>query len=208
MKLIASLTSPFSRKVRICFIEKEVNFQFVADDGWDVNSSISELNPLGKIPCLVLTNGVPIFDSSVIAEYIDGLKDSNPLLPIDKHDRAIVKTLEALADGMLDAAILARREKISRPTNEQSPQWIERQLNKVNLSLQKLSCEIGNSHYVYQNKFGMADIAIGCSLDWISFRLPEIQWQIKFPNLDNYFLRLARRSSYVLTNPRLSNKIS
>ena len=205
LKLIASLTSPFSRKVRICFIEKEIEYVFVPDDGWNINSHISEINPLGKIPCLVLPDQQPIFDSSVIAEYIDGLTDINSLLPAEKLDRALVKTWEALADGLLDAAIIARREQISRPIKEQSPDSILRQMNKVNLALQKLSKDIGKSSYCYQNQFSMADIAVGCALDWLSFRLPKIQWQSELPNLNHYFLRLSQRHSFAATDPRLKS---
>lgn len=143
-----------------------------------------------------------MFDSSVIVDYIDSMSEFNSLLPKLNLDRANVKTFEALADGLLDAAILARRERISRPLAKQSEEWIERQMGKVQLSLQYLSESIGTAEYCYSNIFTVGDIAIGCALDWLDFRLPEVQWRSGYPNLEMYFSRLSLRSSFLMTNPR------
>jgi len=205
MNLIASTTSPFARKVRICFLEKKIPFTLCPDDGWDPNSRLFEINPLGKIPCLVLPNGKSIFDSAVIVDYIDGLSPASRLIPVNNLSRAYVKTFEALADGLLDAAILARRERISRPIEEQSQAWIKRQTNKVELALQHLSSEIGSSQYYCANEFSLADIAVACALDWLDFRLPEVDWKVRFPNLDAYLHSLAIRESFVMTDPRTPN---
>jgi len=202
MQLVGSTTSPFSRKVRICFIEKEVPYDLLIEDGWDINTKLHHINPLGKIPCLVLSNGHPIYDSSVIADYIDEMSRVNPLLPKLSLDKARVKTVEALADGLLDAAILARRERMMRPTAQQSEAWIERQLHKVRASLCYLASSIGTFEYCLLNKFTVADVAVGCALDWLDFRLPEISWRSDHPNLDIYFSRLCLRPSFLLTDPR------
>jgi glutathione S-transferase len=204
-QLVGSITSPFSRKVRICFIEKEIPYDLLIEDGWDIHTKLHQINPLGKIPCLILPNGHPIFDSSVIADYIDGMSEITPLFPKLNLDKALVKTFEALADGLLDAAILARRERISRPLAEQSEAWIERQISKVQASLQYLSNSLGASEYCYLNQFTIADIAIGCALDWLDFRLPEITWRTEYPNLDVYLSRLSLRPSFLLTDPRKTN---
>ena len=204
-QLVGSITSPFSRKVRICFIEKEIPYDLLIEDGWDVHTKLHQINPLGKIPCLILPNSYPIFDSSVIADYIDGMSEIKPLLPKSNLDKAHAKTFEALADGLLDAAILARHERISRPLAEQSDAWIERQISKVQVSLQYLSNSIGTSEYCYLNQFTIADIAIGCALDWLDFRLPEITWRTDYPNLDIYLSRLNLRPSFLSTDPRQSN---
>ena len=129
----------------------------------------------------------------------------NPLLPQLSLDKARVRTFEALADGLLDAAILARREKISRPPGKQSQKWIERQISKVQGSLQHLSNSIGDLEYCYLNTFTIADVAVGCALDWLAFRLPEITWGVDYPNLDLYFSRLSLRPSFLLTDPRQDN---
>jgi len=205
MQLVGSTTSPFSRKVRICFIEKEIPYSLLLEDGWNVNTKLHEINPLGKIPCLLLSNGNPIFDSSVIADYIDGMSGINPLLPQLNLEKAQVKTFEALADGLLDAAILARRERMMRPTAQQSEAWIERQQSKVQVSLKYLSDSIGTSEYCNSNKFTLSDIAVGCALDWLDFRLPEINWRADHPNLDVYFSKLTLRPSFLSTDPRNVN---
>jgi glutathione S-transferase len=202
IQVVGSLTSPFVRKVRICCIEKEISYSLLLEDGWDVNTKLHEINPLGKIPCLLLSNGHPIFDSSVIADYIDGVSGINALLPQLNLEKAQVKTFEALADGILDAAILARRERMMRSTAQQSEAWIERQLSKVEVSLKYLSYSIGTSEYCNLNKFTLSDIAIGCALDWLDFRLPEINWRVDHPNLDIYFSKLTLRPSFLSTDPR------
>ena len=205
MQLVGSTTSPFSRKVRICFIEKEIPYSLLLEDGWNVNTKLHEINPLGKIPCLLLPNAHPIFDSSVIADYIDGMSEINSLLPQSNLEKAQVKTFEALADGLLDAAILVRRERMSRSTAEQSPAWIERQISKVQVSLMHLSDSIRTSEYLNLDKFTLSDIAVGCALDWLDFRLPEINWRIDHPNLDIYFSNLTQRPSFLSTDPRKAN---
>lgn len=205
MQLVGSLTSPFSRKVRICLIEKGIPYDLLLEDGWDVNTKLHQINPLGKIPCLIPQDGHPIFDSSVIADYVDGMSNINPLFTQLNLDKAHLKTFEALADGLLDAAILARRERMSRPLEKQSETWFERQIGKVQASLSYLSNSIGDSEYCYLNKFSIADIAIGCALDWLDFRLPQITWRTDHPNLDIYFSRLAVRESFLLTDPRKAN---
>ena len=202
MQLVGSLTSPFSRKVRICFIEKEISYSLLLEDGWNINTKLYEINPLGKIPCLLLSNDHPIFDSSVIADYIDGMSGINSLFPQLNLEKAKVKTFEALADGILDAAILVRRERMFRSKAEQSQAWIERQLSKVQASLKYLSDSVGTSEYCNLNRFTLSDIAVGCALDWLDFRLPEINWRADHPNLGIYFSNLNLRPSFSLTDPR------
>src|SRR6187402_2290659 len=109
MKLIGSLTSPYVRKVRIVMAEKKLDFQFVREDVW-VTDSVLKSNPLGKVPCLVMEGGEAVFDSRVIVEYIDTLSPVGKLIPDRGRERTEVRTWEALADGVMDAALLARME--------------------------------------------------------------------------------------------------
>src|SRR4030095_3716034 len=131
MKLIGSLTSPYVRKVRIVMAEKKLDYQFELEDVW-ASDAILKSNPLGKVPCLVMEGGEAVFDSRVIVEYLDTLSPVGRLVPAPGRERAEVRTWEALADGVLDALVLARLEAnwAGRTKAQRSPAWIERQLDK------------------------------------------------------------------------------
>ena len=101
MKLIGSNSSPYVRKVRIVMAEKKLDYEFVTEDVWAAETTISESNPLGKVPCLVMEGGEALFDSRVIVEYLDTLSPVGKLIPAVGRERAEVKTWEALADGVL-----------------------------------------------------------------------------------------------------------
>ena len=110
MKLIGSTTSPYVRKVRVVLAEKKLDYQFVEENPWEVELSPGTGNPLGKVPRLVMEGTEAMFDSRVIVEYLDTLSPVGKLIPGSGRERAEVKTWEALADGMLDAAVLMRLE--------------------------------------------------------------------------------------------------
>ena len=110
MKILGAVTSPYVRKVRIVMAEKKLDYQFISEDVWSADTQIQQSNPLGKVPCLVMEGGEAVFDSRVIVEYLDTLSPVGKMLPPPGRERAEVKTWEALADGLLDAAILARLE--------------------------------------------------------------------------------------------------
>ncbi|NDF64597.1 MAG: glutathione S-transferase, partial [Betaproteobacteria bacterium] len=103
MKLIGAIASPYVRKVRIVLAEKKLDYQFVPEDVWSANTSITDSNPLGKVPCLVMEGGEALFDSRVIVEYLDTLSPVGKLIANSGRERAAIKTWEALADGLLDA---------------------------------------------------------------------------------------------------------
>src|SRR6478672_11187046 len=149
MKLIGSATSPYVRKVRIVMAEKKLDYQFILEDVWAANTTIHASNPLGKVPCLVMEGGEAVFDSRVIVEYLDTLSPVGKLIPSQGRERAEVKTWEALADGLLDAAVLARLEATwaHRKDSERSQAWIDRQLRKVNDSLKSMSQGLGDKPY-------------------------------------------------------------
>ena len=105
MKLLASLTSPYARKIRVILAEKALPFELVVDSPWEANTRIPELNPLGKVPVLVADSGETFFDSPVIAGYLDTLGAPPALLPGDALDAVRVRQTEALADGVTDAAV-------------------------------------------------------------------------------------------------------
>jgi glutathione S-transferase len=201
MKLIYSPTSPYVRKVRIVFLEKKVDIDLETNSVWAADTNIATYNPLGKVPCLVLDDGEAIQDSRVIAEYADALSPVSKLIPADHRERATVKTWEALADGLVDASILARLEKTWRPANEQSQAWVDRQIGKVHAALRQMSGQLGENAWCFGNQITLADIAVGCALGYLAFRFPEIQWQSQYPNLERLYQKLLQRSSFKETEP-------
>src|SRR2546427_6785427 len=144
MKLIGSLTSPYVRKVRVVMAEKKLDYQLELEDVW-ASEHILESNPLGKVPCLVMEGGEAVFDSRVIVEYVDTLSPVGRLIPERGRERAEVRTWEALGDGLLDAAILARLEKTwsGRDDAQRSQAWMDRQMTKVRTSLAAMSKGLG-----------------------------------------------------------------
>lgn len=203
MKLIGSLTSPFVRKVRVVLAEKKLDYKFEVEDVWSADTKILEANPLGKVPCLVMEGGEALFDSRVIVEYVDTLSPVGKLLPLSGRERVEVKTWEALADGLLDAAILARMEATwpGRTAEQRSHAWIDRQMGKVQASLKAMSLGLGDRIWCTSNHYSLADIAVGCALGYLDFRFPEIAWRTDYPNLGKLFDKLAQRTSFIDSAP-------
>ena len=203
MKLIGSTSSPYVRKVRIVMAEKKLDYEFVVEDVWAGDSTIGQSNPLGKVPCLVMEGGEALFDSRVIVEYLDTLSPVGKLIPAMGRERAEVKTWEALADGVLDAAILARLENhwAGRAKAERSQAWIDRQLSKVQASVKAMSQGLGEKPFCAGIYLSLADIAVGCALGYLDFRFPEIAWRGDYPNLTKLHEKLMQRSSFQDTRP-------
>ncbi|MFC0254129.1 glutathione S-transferase C-terminal domain-containing protein [Massilia consociata] len=201
MKLIGSFTSPYVRKVRVVMAEKKLDFSFEQENVWAPETTIQQVNPLGKIPCLVMEDGSTLFDSRVIAEYLDTVSPVCKLLPSNGRDRTEVKVWEALADGVLDAAVLVFMERRDRAPELQSAKWIERQMNKVHAGLREMSARLGDSPHCMGVPYTLADVAVGCALGWLAFRFPEIDWRGAYPNLARLFDKLSERASFRDTVP-------
>ena len=201
MKLIGSLTSPYVRKVRIVFLEKMLDVDLELDNVWAADTKIANSNPLGKVPCLIADDGEAIYDSRAIAEYADGLSPVSRLIPTDNRERATVKTWEALADGVMDAGILARLERTWRPADQQSSAWVDRQMGKIQNALRQMSEKLGGNAWCHGNQMTLADVAVGCAVGYLLFRFPEIKWQVQYPNLDRLYQKLLQRSAFIETEP-------
>jgi glutathione S-transferase len=202
MKLIGSLGSPYVRKVRIAMAEKKLDYEFVLENVWAPETIIQQSNPLGKVPCLVMEDGGAMFDSRVIVEYLDTLSPVGKLIPANGRERAEVKCWEALADGVLDAAVLIRLERTQRPEAQQSPEWIARQMGKVDAGLKAMSVGLKETPFCSGTHYTLADVAVGCALGWLSFRFPEIGWRETHPNLAKLFDKLSERQSFKDTLPQ------
>jgi glutathione S-transferase len=203
MKLIGAITSPYVRKVRVVMAEKKLDYTFVQDNVWAADTLIAESNPLGKVPCLIMEGSEALFDSRVIVEYLDTLSPVGKLIPGVGRERAEVKTWEALADGLLDAAILARLEATwdGRTKAQRSQAWIDRQLGKVADGVKAMSRGLADKPFCAGIHLSLADIAVGCALGYLDFRFAQIDWRTDHPNLAKLQEKLMQRVSFVDTKP-------
>lgn len=203
MKLIGSPSSPYVRKVRVVLSEKKLDYQFVSDDPWSAAPQVAAHNPIGKVPCLVMEGGEALYDSRVIVEYLDTLSPVGKLIPAHGRERAAVKTWEALADGVLDAGVLARLEASwpGREPAQRSAAWIARQLAKVDAGLDTMERQLGERPFCSGIHPSLSDIAVGCALGWLDFRFPQLDWRATRPQLARLHDKLAQRPSFVETAP-------
>ncbi len=202
MKLIGSPASPYVRKVRIVMAEKKLDYQLELEDVW-ASDRIVASNPLGKVPCLVMEGGEAVFDSRVIVEYVDTLSPVGRLIPERGRERAEVRTWEALADGVLDAAILVRLEQTwsGRGEAQRSAPWIDRHLAKMDAGVKAMAKGLGDKAWCSGTHFSLADIAVGCALGYLDFRFNQIDWRADHANLARLHEKLSLRASFVDTQP-------
>ncbi len=202
MKLIGALTSPYVRKVRVVMVEKKLDVQLALEDVWN-SDAILKSNPLGKVPCLVLDGGEAVFDSRVIVEYLDTLSPVGKLIPPSGRERIEVRTWEALSDGLMDAAILARLEATwaGRTEQQRSQAWIDRQMSRVHGAVKAMAQGLGDKPFCAGNHFTLADVAVGCALGYLDFRFPHIDWRSEHPTLQKLHDKLVLRQSFVDTAP-------
>ncbi len=202
MKLIGSVSSPYVRKVRIVMAEKKLDYQFSQEDVWGSDAILAS-NPLGKVPCLVMEGGEEVFDSRVIVEYIDARSPLARLIPEPNRERTEVRTWEALADGILDAAILARLEAnwAGRTAEQRSQPWIDRQMKKIDASLTAISTGLAAKPWCTGIHMTLADVAVGCALGYLDFRFPQLTWRADHSNLVRLAAKLNARQSFIDTAP-------
>lgn len=204
MKLIGSTTSAYVRKVRVVLAEKKLEYQFIEENPWEADRAPGTGNPLGKVPRLIMEGTEAMFDSRVIVDYLDTLSPVGRLIPGTGRERAEVKTWEALADGLLDAAALARLEATwpGRTEEQRSQAWIERQLAKVHAALKVMSHGLGEKPFCCGGiHLTLADISVCCALAWLDFRFPELDWRADHPNLAALLTKIGARPSFVGTVP-------
>ncbi|MFP5381663.1 MAG: glutathione S-transferase N-terminal domain-containing protein [Gammaproteobacteria bacterium] len=200
MKLLTSLTSPYGRKVRVVLAEKKIPFQLQVENPWAPDSPVSSFNPLGKVPVLVLEDGVTVFDSRVIVEYLDNVSPVAHLIPTELKSRMVVRGVEALADGVTDAAVAVYLEK-KRSAEQQSSDWLVLQEKTLFRGLEALSEALGEKPWFLGNSMTLADVACGCTLGYLGLRFPEIDWRTAHSNLAKLFEKLMTRASFTETVP-------
>ncbi|CAN7271701.1 glutathione S-transferase family protein [Bosea sp. LjRoot237] len=176
--LRSSPTSPFGRKIKIAIAELGLDdrIEVVPADTNDPSESLRRQNPLGKVPTLVFEDGATLFDSRVIAEYLDHLAGGGRLFPVGEARFAQLRLL-ALADGICDAALLQVYELRLRTAEMRSAAWIENQTGKVTRALASLEA----APPVYDRP-RIGEIALACALGYLDLRF-EGAWRAGHPAL-------------------------
>src|SRR5512139_3134425 len=201
MKLLGSVPSPYTRKVRVVLAEKKIDCEFEIADVRESDAVVADRNPLGKVPTLMLDDGTALFDSRVIVEFLDGASPLARLIPDDNRERVAVRRWEALADGSLDAGLLIRYESL-RPKKEQSTAWTAKQTGKLQRGLALVAAELGERPWCHGDRYSLADIAVGCCLGWVDFRRPAgIDVLGQHPNLARFYGKLMERAAFADTVP-------
>jgi glutathione S-transferase len=203
MKLLASLASPYTRKVRVVLAEKKIEFEMELVDVQPIDNPVNGKNPLGKVPTLVLDDGNALYDSRVIVEFLDSVSPISKLIPADIRDRVQVRRWEALADGVVDAGILVRYESM-RDQNEQSPAWVEKQVARMHRGMAQLAAELNGRNWCHGDRYSLADIAFGACLGWLGFRKPGgVDWHAEYPLLARHYQKLMERPAFADTVPQV-----
>lgn len=197
MKLYGSLTSPYVRKVRILLAEKGIDYIFVESTPAPDNRELALVNPLGKVPALVLDDGQLLFDSSVHVEYIDQLCES-AFIPAGEG-RWEVQRWHALGNGICDA-VVARMLERRRSENCQSAELIARQEQKVRQALDYAEARVGEEPFLLGRAMSLADIALGVALEYIDLRYPH-PWREQRPRLTAWLGPISARSAFQQTAP-------
>jgi glutathione S-transferase len=193
MKLLGTNTSPYVRKVRLVLLEKNIPHTYLIDAPNDPGSQVARVNPLGRIPALILDDETCIFDSTVIAEYVDTLNDTPKLIP--RHDvlgRMRVKRWEALADGMMDSAVVVRNERM-RPAEKQEADIIAQHSTAISRALAHAAAQLGKREWCEGSAITLADLALASALVYLDLRLPELGWHALHGDLNNWFARIKER---------------
>jgi len=202
MKLLGSVPSPYTRKVRIVLAEKKIDCDFEVADVNPAENPVNAVNPLGKVPTLQLDDGTALFDSRVIVEFLDSVSPIARLIPDDNRERVAVRRWEALADGCLDAGLLVRYESM-RPKKEQSDAWSSKQTGKLKRSLAAIANDLGERAWCHGDRYTLADIAVACCLGWVEFRKPAgIDYRSEYPALARFYDKLMERPAFADTAPK------
>jgi glutathione S-transferase len=192
MKLLASLASPYTRKVRVVLAEKKIDFEVELMDVAPAENPVNAHNPLGKIPTLVLDDGTALYDSRVIVEFLDHASPLNRLLPAEFRDRVQVRRWEALADGVVDAGMLVR-----------GGFQLDKQVARMRRGMARLAADLEGRAWCHGERYSLADVALGCCVGWLGFRKPgNVDWPAEYPALARHYQKLLERPAFADTAPK------
>jgi glutathione S-transferase len=198
MKLYSSPTSPYVRKVRVVAIEKGLadRIELVTATPWPDPAAVAAVNPLGKVPALVTDDGVALYDSPVICEYLDVLVPAAPLIPRSGGGRWQVLRCQALCDGILDAAVAIVLER-RRPEAERSVASQQRSQDAIRRSVAALVPELRPA----TAGFDLGQISIAVALGYLEFRLGDLELGVAHPAIRDWWTTTRERASLVATRP-------
>jgi len=192
MKLLFTKRSPYARKVRIVALEKDIPLELIDEDLQHKSLRLLDANPLGKVPTLVLDNGITVYDSPVICQYLDGLNDKMIMIPRQAPERIEVLKWEALADDLMTAAINAYMEKVRHPQDfhKDFVTTIDKSIDGACAFIEKRLPELEH--------FNLASAAVVSAIGYVHFRLPHLQVKGK---LAQWVERMSQRPSIAQTIP-------
>ena len=200
MKIFYSAASPYVRKCLVAAVELGLRdrIEILPSAAHPVNrdQTIGAHNPLGKVPTLITDEGAVLYDSRVICEYLNALGNGH-LIPPEGPARWSALVEQSLADGIMDAAILARYETAVRPEPLRWNDWTAGQLDKVTCGL----AELERRATEFGGRVDLGTIAVGCGLGYLDFRYASLLWREKCPNTSTWFERFGARDSMVATRP-------
>jgi glutathione S-transferase len=202
MKLLGSPASPYTRKVRVVLAEKRIECELELVDVQPAENPVNAHNPLGKIPTLLLDDGTALYDSRVIVDFLDARAPISRLIPDETRDRVAVRRWEALADGVLDAGLLVRYESLREP-RERSRAWSDKQLARMHRALALMAKDIEGKPWCHNDRYSLADIAVGCCLGWLDFRKPgDVNWHAEYAGLAQHYRKLMERAAFADSVPQ------
>lgn len=196
MKLYYSPTSPYVRKVTACAIARgiEGRIQTVETNPHESPPALLHDNPLSKVPCLVTEDGLALFDSPVICEYLDSVGDEMPLFPPAGASRWRALRFQAIGDGAMDAAVMRRMEQ-ARPREAARDAVVARQEAAIARTLDALETDPPASH------LDIGTITVACALGYLDLRFAEGRWREGRPKLAHWYAGMAARPELARTGP-------
>ena len=200
MKLYYSATSPYVRKVNVCAIELGLDekLERIFTNPWEKDDKLLADNPLSKVPTLITDDGIVLYDSPVICEYLDTVQGGGVLIPASGTEHWNVLRLQALGDGILDAAVLRFLER-KRPNFQQSSEWDSIQQSAIQRALEYLESKVNE----WKTDVTIGQIAVACALGYLDFRFAEDNWRQGQPGLTGWFETFAQRESMQATIPKI-----
>ena len=197
MKLFHSPTSPYVRKVMACAITRgiEGEIELIPTNPHASPPDLLAHNPLSKVPCLVTSDGMALYDSPVICEYLDGLGEAPRLFPAPGPARWRALVMQALGDGILDAAVSRRMEQ-GKPQDEGRRAFDARQKAAVHRALAALEADLPASTP------GIGALSVACALGYLDFRFPNESWRGGHARLDSWFEQARAWPGLARTVPR------